>query len=69
MKNLLAILYCAFTSAAVMAQSGSGGAQVDVNVTKDGGNIPWLWIIGGVLVVVLLVALLGRSGDKVVVKE
>ena len=67
MKNFLMMLYGLMLSAAAIAQNG--GAKIDVNVNKDApGNIPWLWIIGGVVLVVLLVSLLGRS-EKVVVKD
>ena len=40
--------------------------DVDINVNKDGGNWyqqPWVWVVGGALFILLLVALL-RGGSK-----
>ena len=69
MKRIYFSLVALFMSAMAMAQN----SDVSVNVTKDsGGGIPWLWIVGGVLFILLLVALLsgGRGGtDRVVEKR
>ena len=40
---------------------------VDVNIKKDGGDWyaqPWVWIVGGAVFILLLVALLRRGGEK-----
>ena len=64
----------AFVSVMAMAQNGGGGADINVDVTKSGdagSSIPWLWIIGGIVFIVLLIALLGGRGgtDRVVEKK
>ena len=52
----------------VIAQEG-GGADINVDINKDGGGDwytqPWVWIVGGALFILLLVALLrgGRRRD------
>lgn len=45
------------------------GAEIDVNINKDHGGSnwyasPWVWIIGGAVFVLLLVALLRGSGSR-----
>ena len=56
----------------VFAQDG-GTTNVDVNLKGDGdaAGFPWLWVIGGIVFVLLLVALLsgGRGTDGVVHKK
>jgi hypothetical protein len=74
MKQFILLLMFAFTSAVVFAQNGGNGGSLDVNITKNdgGGSFPWLWVIGGLVFVVLLVALLsgGRGGrDRIVEKK
>lgn len=66
------MLMCALLNVVVFAQNGGGGADLDVKVTENsgGGNIPWTWIIGGIVLLVLLIALLsGRGRDRVVEKR
>jgi len=55
------------------AQTGSGGSDVKVDVTKTTSTssgmagIPWMWIIIGVVVlIILIVALSSRRGTDVV---
>ena len=73
MKRIYFLLLFALYSVMAIAQEGSGGADLNVNVTKTtegGSSIPWLWIIGGIVVLVLLVALLRGGGtDRVVEKR
>ncbi len=66
MKRILFMLLFAFTSAVVFAQNGGGGADLDVNITKSGGgsNIPWLWIVGGIVLLILIVALARGGGSR-----
>ena len=64
----------------VLAQEKS--ADIDVDINKDGGGSfmasPWMWVVGGALFVLLLVALTrgggsrrttSDSGDKVTVTK
>lgn len=73
MKRIYFLLLSAFMS--VMAFAQNGGADVDVDITKSGSSsasgFPWLWVIGGIVFIVLLVALLGNRGgtDRVVEKK
>jgi hypothetical protein len=48
----------------VIAQEG-GGADIDVNINKGGEwyQQTWVWIVGGALFVLLLVAIL-RGGSR-----
>jgi hypothetical protein len=72
MKRFYFLLLSAFFSVMAFAQDG-GTTKVDVNL--DGNNnaagFPWLWVVGGVVFVLLLVALLsgGRGTDRVVHKK
>lgn len=67
MKRISFIVLSAFTSLLASAQEAST-TNVDVNV--KGGGFPWLWVIGGLVFVVLLVALLsGGSRDRIVEKK
>lgn len=70
MKRIYLLLLSAFVSVLAMAQDG-GTTNVDVNLKGDGAaSFPWLWVIGGVVFVLLLVALLsGRGTDRVVHKK
>jgi len=72
MKRIYFLILSAFISAMAMAQDG-GTTNVDVNLKGDGGvaAFPWLWVIGGIVFVLLLVALLsgGRGTDRVVHKK
>lgn len=71
MKHVSFFLLSIFMVLLAVAQE-SGGANLDVNITKNegGGNIPWLWIIGGIVVLVLLIALLnGRGGRDTIVEK
>jgi hypothetical protein len=71
MKRIYLLLLLAFSSIMAMAQNG-GGADINVDINKTGGNaggFPWLWVIGAIVFIVLLVALLGwprnrQSGRK-----
>lgn len=50
-------------------------AKVDVDITKSGstggGGFPWLWIVGAIVFIILLVALLGNRGgtDRIIEKK
>lgn len=74
MKRIYFLIMTAFFSVMAMAQEG-GGADLDVNITKTtdgaGAGFPWLWVVGGIVLLVLLIALLGGRGgtDRVVEKK
>ena len=59
--NILLLIFFAFST---QAQDGKS-LDVDVNVDKGGDwyTQPWVWIVGGAVFILLLVALL-RSGKK-----
>ena len=65
-RNLLAVLALCFLQTAVWAQDG-GTTKVDININKNGGNWytqPWVWIVGGAVFLLLLVALLRGGNNK-----
>jgi hypothetical protein len=68
MKHISFLILSAFLSVVTLAQNGGGGADLDVKITKNdgGGSFPWLWVVIGLVVLVLLVALLnsGRGGSS-----
>ena len=73
MKRFYFLLLSAFFSVMAMAQAGDG-ADIKVDVTETdraAGGFPWLWVIGAIVFIVLLVALLGGRGgtDRVVEKK
>lgn len=72
MKRIYFLLVLAFSSFMTMAQNG-GGADINVDINKSGdsaGGFPWLWVIGAIVFIVLLVALLsGRGTDRVIEKK
>lgn len=62
-KMILMILLISVTQTAAWAQDGGG---VDIKVTKETSTWytqPWVWIVGGAVFVLLLVALL-RGNSK-----
>jgi hypothetical protein len=73
MKRIYFLLVLALSSSLIFAQTGDG-ADVKVDINPGSGSsagIPWLWIIGGIVFLVLLIALLGGRGgtDRVVEKK
>lgn len=66
-KSLLALIMICLMQTVTFAQDGGGG-KVDVNITKnDGGNWyaqPWVWIVGGAVFLLLLVALMRGNSNK-----
>lgn len=63
-------MLAALSYAATYAQS-NGSTDVDVNLKGDGGGSSyWLWIIGAIIFILLLVALLrGRGSSNRVVEK
>ncbi|MEO6328355.1 MAG: hypothetical protein ABIO55_05465 [Ginsengibacter sp.] len=65
-KNFIVLLVLSLCQTAVWAQD-AGGADVNVKITKDDGNWyaqPWVWIVGGAVFLLLLVALLRGNSNK-----
>ncbi len=66
LKGLLVLLMLSLLQTAVWAQEG-GGADIDVKITNESSNWyaqPWVWIVGGAVFVLLLVALLRGNSNK-----
>ncbi len=64
-QKFVAILGLCFLSTALWAQDA--GADVNVKITKEGSTWytqPWVWIVGGAVFILLLVALLRGGGNK-----
>ncbi|MDQ6764414.1 MAG: hypothetical protein M3015_17575 [Bacteroidota bacterium] len=65
LQKFIAVLALCFVSTIIWAQDG--GADVNVKITKDGSTWytqPWVWIVGGAVFILLLVALLRGGGNK-----
>ncbi len=65
-KGFVALLVLSVLQTAVWAQEG-GGADIDVKVTKESSNWyaqPWVWIVGGAVFLLLLVALMRGNSNK-----
>lgn len=65
MQRVYLTVMAALISVLTMAQEKS--ADVDINVNKDGGGgwgAPWMWIVGGAVFILLLVALTSRRSAK-----
>ena len=64
LNRMLAVLMLCFLQTALWAQD----KKVDVNISTDkGGNWytqPWVWIVGGAVFLLLLVALLRGNSNK-----
>ena len=65
MKKAYFSVLTAFISALALAQE-SGGAKIDVNVTKDSAwyASPWVWVVGAAVFILLLVALTRGGGRR-----
>jgi len=66
---LAAIALMVFQTATAVAQEATRKLDVDIDVNKGGGDAgnffaqPWVWIVGGAVFILLLVALMrGRGG-------
>lgn len=72
MKRIYFLILSALMSVMAIAQNGDGpDLNVDVTKTDNSAGFPWLWVIGAIVVIVLLIALLGGRGgtDRVVEKK
>lgn len=64
-QKFIAVLCLCFFATALWAQDG--GADVNVKITKEDSTWytqPWVWIVGGAVFLLLLVALLRGGGNK-----
>lgn len=65
MKRVCLSVMAAITSMLAFAQEKS--AEVDINLNKDGGGgwgAPWMWVVGGAVFILLLVALMRRNTSR-----
>lgn len=65
LKVLLAFVVMSMVSTIALAQDK--GADVNIKVTKEDGNWyaqPWVWIVGGAVFLLLLVALMRGNNNK-----
>jgi hypothetical protein len=64
LKSIWTFIAFFFLTLAVRAQE-SGGADIDVNINKGGEwyQQTWVWILGGAIFILLLVAIL-RGGAR-----
>ena len=64
-KNFLAFLTLCFVQTIAFAQDKK--VDVDITTDKGGGNWyaqPWVWIVGGAVFLLLLVALMRGNSNK-----
>lgn len=66
MKRVCLSVMAAITGMLAFAQEKS--AEVDINLNKDGNGggwgAPWMWVVGGAVFILLLVALMRRNTSK-----
>lgn len=65
LQKFVAVLALCFVSTIIWAQDG--GADVNVKITKGDSTWytqPWVWVVGGAVFILLLVALLRGGGNK-----
>jgi hypothetical protein len=65
MQRICLSIMAALISVATMAQEKS--ADVDISVSKEGGGgwgAPWMWVVGGAVFILLLVALTRRTSKE-----
>ena len=62
-RRMTAVILLAFLSLVSFAQDK--GVDIDVNVKKENWyQQPWVWIVGGAVFILLLVALMRGGGSK-----
>jgi len=56
------VLFITTLLVSTISMAQEGGADIDVDINKDSGGAwygqPWVWIVGGAVFILLLVALL-----------
>ena len=67
MNKLFLTVLAAFLCGVSFSQDGET-KKVDVNINTDGGgnwySAPWVWIVGGAVFILLLVALMRGGGRR-----
>ena len=64
-KKFIYILWLCFVSTALWAQDAGAGVEVKVSKTETTWYTqPWVWVVGGAVFILLLVALLRGGGNK-----
>lgn len=61
------LLFCLAGMGTVAVQAQEKTAEIDVNINKDSGvwyTSPWVWIVGGAIFILLLVALLRGNNSR-----
>lgn len=64
-KPLSVIFLSALLSVITFAQDGK--VDIEINKGNDSGNFfasPWVWVVGGAIFILLLVALMRGGGNK-----
>lgn len=68
MKKINSALLLAFVNVMAFAQeNGAGTTDINVDINKGGdagSSFPWMWIVGGIVLIVVLFALLGGTGGR-----
>ena len=64
LRRLLFVLLLAVGAVAGFAQDKGVDVNVDVNKGGNWYQQPWVWIVGGALFILLLVALLRGGGSR-----
>lgn len=66
MRRVYLSVMAALISVLTLAQEKT--AEVDINLNKDGGGggwgAPWMWVVGGAVFILLLVALTRRTSKE-----
>ena len=69
-KNFILMLTLAIAGLFMSTIAFAQDKDVNISVnTKDGGGFfsqPWVWIVGGAIFIIILVAILRPSGTKVI---
>lgn len=63
-KKIALSIFAAFISVFAMAQEKGLDVDIDVNKGGDWYMQPWVWVVGGAVFLLLLVALLRGGGTK-----
>lgn len=70
MKRIMLCISAMIVSLMTFAQEST--TKVDVNLDKGASTFPWLWVVGGLVFLVLLIALLNggsRGSDNTVIER
>jgi len=73
-KMIIATLIALFIQIATFAQDDAGSSTtVTTHTHSESSNTwytqPWAWIVGGIILVLILIALFSGGRDKVIVRE